>query len=177
MKKIFLFLIITLLVLNFSACTYDIGDKIDSLERSSNSAKRENSDNEEKEYDDEILDEDEITKTNIFMIKDENEKILLVNSDIKKVFLKFDEATEDYVIQLLFTTEGATKFENATAANVGKALGIYISEYIENGEEFYYDLQLISNPIVQEKITGNECIISGLSDKKSAREIFKKLTK
>ena len=56
---------------------------------------------------------------------------------------------DSYVVQVRFTDEGAKKFADATAANIGKIIGIV------------YDGELISYPRVDEAITGGECQITG----------------
>ncbi len=56
---------------------------------------------------------------------------------------------DSYVVQVRFTDEGAEKFADATAANIGKIIGIV------------YDGELISYPRVDEAITGGECQITG----------------
>lgn len=57
--------------------------------------------------------------------------------------------SDSYEVSVSFTDEGAEKFATATAANVGKQIGII------------YDDELISYPTVQQAITGGNCSISG----------------
>ena len=57
--------------------------------------------------------------------------------------------SDSYEVSVTFTDEGAKKFADATAANVGKQIGII------------YDEELISYPTVQQAITGGSCSISG----------------
>ena len=64
-----------------------------------------------------------------------------------------------YVVQLTLTSEGATAFEEATAANLGQP--IYI----------VYDDQIISAPTVQSVISGGTCEITGMSDLDEARNL------
>ncbi len=54
-----------------------------------------------------------------------------------------------YVVRLNFNSEGAKKFEEATARNINKP--IYI----------VYDGEIISAPTVNQTITGGECVITG----------------
>ncbi len=56
---------------------------------------------------------------------------------------------KEYIVQLTLTDEGATKFEVATAANVGKTISIV------------YDGEVISAPVVEETIGGGTCQITG----------------
>lgn len=67
------------------------------------------------------------------------------------------------VILLTFTAEGAQKFENITRANVGSALGIFL------------DGQLISDPVIQEPISGGEATITGSFSPEVARDIVRNL--
>lgn len=55
----------------------------------------------------------------------------------------------EYVVRVTFSSEGGKKFEEATARNVGSP--IYI----------VYDGEIISSPIVEQKISGGDCEISG----------------
>lgn len=57
--------------------------------------------------------------------------------------------SDSYEVIVVFNDEGASKFADATTANVGKAIGIF------------YDGQLISYPTVQQPITGGNCSITG----------------
>lgn len=56
---------------------------------------------------------------------------------------------KSYVVELTLTDEGAEKFAEATAANVGYQISIV------------YDGEVISSPIVNEAITDGRCQISG----------------
>ena len=58
-------------------------------------------------------------------------------------------SADSYEVNVSFTDEGAKKFADATAANIGKQIGII------------YDGELISSPTVQQAITGGNCSISG----------------
>lgn len=67
--------------------------------------------------------------------------------------------TNEYVVRLQLTSEGAKKFEEATGRNVGKP--IYI----------IYDNQIISYPTVNQKISGGEAIITGNFTYESANSL------
>ena len=182
MKRILLFLMSMVFCFCFSACKNDARNDRDLPKAASGFLKSESEKENEIKYDDygnQILGEGEITKNNIFMIKDENENLLISNSDVEKVVFKFDVAIEEYVIQLYFNDEGALKFEKATRENIGKSLSIWLSVYVESSEveeEPFYDLQLLSSPMVQEEIKGGACVISGFQEEE-AREIFENITK
>jgi preprotein translocase subunit SecD len=63
------------------------------------------------------------------------------------------------VVQLQFTTDGATKFEKITGDNVGKPVAIIL------------DNQIIEAPVVQEKISGGQAVISGNFTTDSAKQL------
>lgn len=65
----------------------------------------------------------------------------------------------EYVVRVTFSSEGAKKFEEATARNIGKP--IYI----------VYDGQIISYPTVQQTISGGDCVISGNFTYESANSL------
>ncbi|MDO5140900.1 MAG: protein translocase subunit SecD [Eubacteriales bacterium] len=58
-------------------------------------------------------------------------------------------ASNSYEVGVTFTDEGAKKFAEATAANVGKQIAII------------YDNEIVSAPVVNEAITGGQCSITG----------------
>ena len=66
---------------------------------------------------------------------------------------------KEYVVELTLTDEGAEKFAEITAANVGNQCPIV------------YDDQTISNPTVEEAITGGKAQISGMSSYDEAEEL------
>lgn len=68
---------------------------------------------------------------------------------IKGAQLTFDPNTQAPQVSISFNDEGAGIFERMTAANVGKPLAIFL------------DGQMIEAPIVQEKISGGQAVISG----------------
>ena len=67
--------------------------------------------------------------------------------------------TTEYVVKFTLNSEGAVKFEEATARNIGKA--IYI----------VYDDEIISAPMVNAAISGGEAIITGDFDYESANSL------
>lgn len=89
-----------------------------------------------------------IGKTALLEFKDETGKTLLTGAHLKNAQVQFDRLGRP-VVAISFDSEGAKLFAQATTANVGKPLGIYL------------DGKLISNPIVQEPIPGGEAQITG----------------
>ncbi|GHU41145.1 protein translocase subunit SecDF [Clostridia bacterium] len=64
--------------------------------------------------------------------------------------------SQEYVVELTLTPEGTAKFAKATADNVGKRIAIV------------FDGQTISNPNVNEAITGGQAQITGMANYKEA---------
>lgn len=82
---------------------------------------------------------------------------------LKKADLAFQSTTNKPEVSLEFNDEGAKIFEDLTAKNVGKPLAIYI------------DNQMISSPVVQEKITGGKAQITGNFNLETARQLVRNL--
>jgi len=82
---------------------------------------------------------------------------------LKKADLAFQSTTNKPEVSLEFDDEGAKIFEDLTAKNVGKPLAIYI------------DNQMISSPVVQEKITGGKAQITGNFNLETARQLVRNL--
>ncbi|MCS7241930.1 protein translocase subunit SecD [Candidatus Caldatribacterium sp.] len=89
-----------------------------------------------------------IGKTALLEFKDETGQTLLTGAHLKNAQVQFDRLGRP-VVAISFDSEGAKLFAQATTANVGKPLGIYL------------DGKLISNPVVQEPIPGGEAQITG----------------
>lgn len=70
---------------------------------------------------------------------------------------------KEYFVELTFTEEGAKQFESATEQLTGRQMGIYMDE------------KMISNPIVQEKISSTSAVIDGLSSFDEAKELSDKI--
>ena len=74
----------------------------------------------------------------------------LTGADLASAKVGFDQQKSGKpVIELQFTPGGATKFEKITGDNVGKPVVIIL------------DNQIISSPVVSEKISGGNAVISG----------------
>lgn len=70
-----------------------------------------------------------------------------------------DMGNKEFVVELTLTDEGAKVFGDITSENVGKNLPIV------------YDEQIISNPVVNEAITGGKAQISGMSSYEEAETL------
>jgi len=73
----------------------------------------------------------------------------LTGKHIKKARLTFDTQSGRPQVTLNFTDEGAKIFSKITEKNVGKPVAIYLDNF------------LLSAPVVQQKIEGNEAVITG----------------
>lgn len=87
----------------------------------------------------------------------------LTGKYLKKSELGFDQNTQKPLILLQFNDEGSKIFEDLTAKSVGKRIAIYI------------DSNLLSAPVVNEKISGGNAQISGDFTVTSARDLVKNL--
>jgi preprotein translocase subunit SecD len=88
----------------------------------------------------------------------------LAGQDLERAEVGFDPTSGAPQINLLFTTDGGRKFEEITERNVGKPLAIYLDE-----------VPMTNPPIVQEKITGGEAVITGNFTLEEARRIVAQL--
>jgi preprotein translocase subunit SecD len=73
----------------------------------------------------------------------------LTGADLTEAKVVFDRNTGKPAVSLTFTQEGGDKFAEITGKNVGKRVAILL------------DNQLVSAPVVQEKITGGQAQITG----------------
>lgn len=83
----------------------------------------------------------------------------LTGADLKSAQVVFDNSNGKPAVSLTFTESGGDKFAQLTAANVGKPLAILL------------DNQLVSAPVVQEKIEGGNAQITGNFSVDSAKEL------
>ena len=105
----------------------------------------------------EFLDEENYAK----WYQGEEYETVLTGADVKNAQAGVDDSgtKKDYVVELVFTEDGAKKFADATSANVGKI--IYIM----------YDNQVASNPQVQNAITDGNAIINHIEDYERAEQL------
>jgi len=78
---------------------------------------------------------------------------------IKGAQITFEQTTNTPQISIEFDKEGGEIFETLTAENVGKTIAIFLDD------------NLISEPVVQEKISGGRAQITGRFSIKEAREL------
>ncbi|WP_367565317.1 protein translocase subunit SecD [Lacrimispora sp.] len=70
---------------------------------------------------------------------------------------------KSYQVALTFNAEGAKLFEEATGKLIGQPMGIYM------------DNALISNPTVQNKISGGQAVITGMKTYEDAKDLAEKI--
>lgn len=83
----------------------------------------------------------------------------LTGSDLKRARVVFDQTSGNPAVSLEFTDEGGEKFAELTGENIGKPLPIIL------------DGQVISAPIVQDKITGGTAQITGDFETEDAKQL------
>jgi len=83
----------------------------------------------------------------------------LTGKDLQKASQTYDQNTNKPNVSIEFTSEGAKKFEEATARNVGKPIYIFL------------DGKILSAPNVNEKISGGRAVITGEFDLKEAKNL------
>lgn len=74
-----------------------------------------------------------------------------------------ENGVTEYVVSLIFDNEGAKKFEEATGNLVGQQMGIYMDDV------------LISNPVVQTRISGGQAVITGMESYEEAKNLANKI--
>lgn len=101
----------------------------------------------------------------------------LTGEYLERASVAFESATGNIQIKLQFNKEGAKIFEDVTGRNVGKSLAIFLdgmSIIDTDGDD-----RITSNdfyaPVVQQKITGGEAVITGDMDMKKAQKIAQRL--
>lgn len=99
-------------------------------------------------------------------VKGENELAStdLTGSDLRSARVAYDTVSGAPVISIEFTDEGSRKFEELTGRNVGKPIPIVLDD------------QIISAPVVNEKIIGGKAQISGDFDVETAKSLSVQLT-
>lgn len=105
----------------------------------------------------------ELGETAKLTFRNEAGEILLAGTDVKNAVEQFNQATGAYVVALELSEEGASKFEAATGSLVGKSMPIFMDE------------NMISNPLVNEKISGGQAIITGMENAEEAKNLADKI--
>jgi protein-export SecD/SecF family membrane protein len=104
----------------------------------------------------------EIGATAQLAFKDGDGNTLLTGADVSDATRQVDSSNGgagQYVVALTFTSDGAKKFADATANNVGKPIYIFL------------DSDMISQPTVNQAITDGKAVIEGNFTAQSAEEL------
>lgn len=99
-----------------------------------------------------------IGKTAVLEFKDEDGNVKLTGEDLKNAKEQVGQGKAP-LVALEFTESGSDKFANLTAANIGRHIGIYL------------DGQLLTNPVVNEAITGGSAVITGQKTLEEAKDL------
>lgn len=106
---------------------------------------------------------EELGKPGSLLFLDESYNTVLEGTDVAtaKPMIYSDKQTgqKQYEVALTFTEEGAKKFADVTAANIGKRIAIV------------YDNTMYSNPTVQTAITGGQASITGMASYEEAEQL------
>lgn len=99
-----------------------------------------------------------IGKTAVLEFKDEEGNVKLNGEDLKDAKEQLGQNKQP-VVSLQFSSEGGEKFARLTSANIGRHIGIYL------------DGELLTNPVVNEAITGGAAVITGQRTLEEAKNL------
>lgn len=99
-----------------------------------------------------------IGKTAVLQFKDEEGNVKLTGEDLKNAKEQMGQNKQP-LVALEFSDEGGKKFGALTAANIGCHIGIYL------------DGELLTNPVVNEAITGGSAVITGQRTLEEAKDL------
>lgn len=97
--------------------------------------------------------------------KDPDGTVLIQGKDVEKATPQTNTSNgiKTYVVALSFNSNGSKLFEDATGKLIGKRMGIYM------------DNNLISNPTVQNQISGGQAVITGMKNYEEAKALAEKI--
>ena len=97
--------------------------------------------------------------------KDPDGTVLIQGKDVEKATPQTNTSNgiKTYVVALSFNSDGSKLFEDATGKLIGKRIGIYM------------DNNLISNPTVQNQISGGQAVITGMKNYEEAKALAEKI--
>ena len=98
-----------------------------------------------------------LTKTGNLEFRNEEGNVILTGKDVEKATTVLDNSKP--VVSLELNEEGKSKFAEATAANIGKTIGIYMDD------------EKVSEPVVQAEISDGKAVINGMSSFEEAKNL------
>lgn len=102
---------------------------------------------------------DAIGKTGELKFIGPDNNVILTGKDVADATVGVDQRNNQPVVQLKLKDEGTKKFAEATAKFKGQQIAIYMDD------------DMVSNPTVQDVITGGEAIITGSKDIEEAKRL------
>ncbi len=107
----------------------------------------------------------ELGETALLTFKDPSGNVMVEGKNVTsaKAESRNENGVTEYVVSLIFDSEGARLFQEATANLVGQQMGIYMDDVI------------ISNPVVQSEISGGQAVITGMDDYEEAKDLADKI--
>lgn len=105
----------------------------------------------------------ELGETARLTFRDPDGNILVEGKDVKESIVQLDKKTNQPVVTLEFNQQGAKQFADATEKLVGKRISIYMDE------------TLISAPMVNEKISGGNSVITNIGSTEEAKSLSDKI--
>lgn len=99
-----------------------------------------------------------IGKTAVLEFKNEEGDVCLTGEDLKDAKEQMGQ-NKSPVVALQFTDAGGDKFAELTSANIGRHIGIYL------------DGELLTNPVVNDAITGGSAVITGQRTLDEAKDL------
>ncbi|NLV48176.1 MAG: protein translocase subunit SecD [Clostridiaceae bacterium] len=95
--------------------------------------------------------------------KDPDGNIILEGNDVARSYAGVNPETNQPVVELELSAEGAEKFTEATGKLVGEIISIYMDDTV------------LSEPRVKTQITGNRAFIDGMADVQEAVDLAEKI--
>lgn len=105
----------------------------------------------------------ELGETARLTFQDADHKVLLEGQDVRKAVHEVNTQTGENVVSLELTSEGATKFAEATQANLNKVISIHMDD------------KVISSPRVNSVISNGKAIISPMESAEAALDLAGKI--
>ncbi len=105
----------------------------------------------------------ELGETAKLTFRDPQGNVLIEGEHVKESKVQLDKKTNQPVVTLVFDDEGAKLFAEATGNLVNQRISIYMDE------------TLISSPMVNEKITGGNSVISNIGSTEEAKALSDKI--